>query len=964
MKKVILLLISLLYILPGIAQTEPTLYRSADKEKMNLWVDSIFKTLSTDEKIGQLMMVIANPTSDNRNMQKLMRYTNEIKVGGVLFHKGNPVTQADVTNRLQKASRVPLFISLDGEWGLSMRLSGTTRFPRNMMLGAIENDTLITLYGEEVGRQCREMGIHINFAPALDVNSNMKNPVIGTRSFGENPEAVADKGIAYSKGLEKAGIISVAKHFPGHGDTSEDSHHTLPVIRHDKARLDSVELLPFRRYIYDGFSGVMSSHLYVPALETQKDLPASLSKEIIQDLLQKKYGFQGLIITDALAMKGSGDNKKENVSVKALIAGNDILLASATPITDMDSIKQAITDGRLNLKDLEERCKKVLRYKYIAGLNNYKPIETKGLSERINSPHAEWLAARLNADGITLLKNQSDYLPLKELDKKKVAVLSLGDTEGNTFQQMLKKYDKVDFFSIGRNATAAQQKKVYTELEKYDVIICGIHTVRIPESESLRQLAVKKEMVFSFFTPPYFCRDYKQSIDKAKAIVMAYEGTPLAQNYAAQLIFGGIPAKGKLPVSISDLYFAGTGVFTDKTRLGYQEPEEVGANSKRLAVIDDIVEEGLREKAYPGCQVLVAHKGMVIYNKSFGYHDFSKKQKVTENSVYDLASVSKATGTLLAVMKSYDNKWFTLNSKISEYVPELQGSDKQDLVIKDLLYHQTGVVPSILFYNKAKPELLSDSSKKGFTTPVARNMFVHDSFKDSIMKDIKDSKLGPKGKYVYSCINFIMLQKMVESQAKQPLDKFLRSEILDKLGAYHTTYNPLKTIDTLRIVPTEDDKQVRHQLLHGYVHDEAAAFQGGVSGNAGLFSNANDLAKALQLYLNLGEYGGERYFSTETGRMFTQSKSPVSRRGLGFDKPDVTNTKSSPCGQFAPASVYGHTGYTGTCFWVDPDNELIYIFLCNRVNPTRNNSKLSSLNIRTRIQDAIYKAIDRKSKKD
>lgn len=971
MKKFIFLIYFSLFALAISAQTETNFFHAVDKNKMNHWVDSVFDTMSLDERVGQLFMVIANPTTDTKNMQKLTRYINEIKIGGVLFAKGNPQTQAEVTNRIQKASRVPLFVALDGEWGLSMRLSGTTRFPRNMTLGAIENDTLIEIYGKEVGRQCKEMGIHINFAPALDVNSNMSNPVIGNRAFGEDPDLVSDKGRAYSKGLESTGIISVAKHFPGHGDTSDDSHHTLPVIHHGRARLDSVELLPFKRYIYDGYAGIMTSHLYVPALDKTKDVPATFSKPIVTDLLQKEFGFQGLLFTDALAMKGAVVKEKENISVKALQAGNEILVSSATPITDFEAVKEAIEKGELDLKDIERRVLKILQYKYIVGLADYKPIKTKGLLDRINTPHAAWLAAKLNEEGLTLLKNSSEYIPLKELDKKKIAAISLGDSEGNEFQRMLNRYDSISFFSLGRNAKDAEIKKVYAELEKFDLIICGIHTVRIPESEQLRKLTEKKDVILTFFTQPYFSKDYKKSIEKAKAVIMAYETSPLAQKYAAQLVFGGVAAKGKLPISIPGMYFAGTGLFTEKTRLGYHEPEEVGANMARLNVIDVIVKEALDAKAFPGCQVLVAQNGIVIYDKSFGYYNYDKGQKVNENSVYDLASVSKATGTLLAVMKSYDEKKFTLNSKISDYIPELKDSDKKDIIVKDLLYHQSGMIPTINFYTNAKgkdgkylPHLISDTAKSGFRTEVANGMYLHDSFRDTVINEIKKSKLAQKGKYNYSCINFIMLQKMVEAQRKEPLDKIVSSDFFNRLGATTTTYNPLKTIDTMRIVPTEDDQLVRHQLLRGYVHDEAAAFQGGVSGNAGLFSNTNDLAKVLQLYLNQGEYGGERYLTSETSRLFTQSKSPASRRGLGFDKPAVGTPKLSPCGALAPASVYGHTGYTGTCFWIDPDNQLIYIFLSNRVTPTRTNNKLSSLDIRTRIQDAIYKAIDRKTQKD
>ncbi|MDR1645611.1 MAG: serine hydrolase [Tannerellaceae bacterium] len=941
----------------GLSQTEPALYRLADREKMIHWADSVFDAMSYDERIGQLFMVVANPTQDKRNMQKLSQYIDSIRIGGVLFSKGNPVEQVSVTNYLQKTSRVPLFIALDGEWGLSMRLSETVRFPRNMMLGAIENDSLIGLYGEEVGRQCREMGIHVNFAPSLDVNSNIENPVIGTRSFGENPQAVADKGVIYAKGLEKARIISVAKHFPGHGDTSEDSHYTLPVVGHDKERLDSIELLPFRRYIREGFAGIMTSHLYVPALDETKNNPASYSQPIVTDLLKKEYGFQGLLFTDALAMKGASVGKTDNPSVKALLAGNDILLAPASPISDFKAVKQAIEDGILDLKDVESRCLKILRYKYVAGLNASTPLHTDGLSERINSPHAAWLAARLNAEGITLLKNDADAIPLKQLDKKRIAALSLGETPGNAFQIMLNKYDNVDCFSLDRNASVAQQQNVYKQLEHYDLIVCGLHTVRIPESEALCRLVARKDVVLTFFTHPYFCREYKRSIDKAKAVVMAYEGSPLAMEYAAQLIFGGIAAKGKLPVSIPDLYYAGAGIFTEKTRLGFHQPKETSIDAHLLSAIDSIASEGLRKEAYPGCQVLVAHKGMVIYDKSFGYYDYAKKQQLTPDAVYDLASVTKAAGTLPVVMQMYDRHAFSLESKISDFVPELLESDKKDFMIRDLLYHQTGLVPTLSRYTKAIDRNVSDTIKSGFQIEVARRLYVSNSFKDTLMEEIKTSRLGVKGKYLYSCVNFVVLQKIVENQAKQPLDSLFRTQFSNRLGARTLTWRPLQTIDTLRIVPTENDPHTRHQLLRGYVHDEMAAFLGGVSGNAGLFANANDLAKMLQLFLNQGEYGGERYLSAETVRLFTESKSPVSRRGLGFDKPAIGNPKSSPCGVLAPPSVYGHTGYTGTCFWVDPDNQLLYIFLSNRVNPTRENNKLSSLDIRTRIQDAIYKAV-------
>lgn len=945
------------------AQQMPFLYQNIDQKAMNHWADSVFDSMSTDERIGQLFMVIADVKTSSQNIQTLRRYVRELKIGGVLFHKGNPTDQASLTNQMQETARVPLFVALDGEWGLSMRLSGTTRFPKNMMLGAIEDKLLIRKYGEEVARQCQEMGIHINFAPDLDVNSNVDNPVIGIRSFGENPYAVTEKGIAYSKGLEENGILSVAKHFPGHGDTSEDSHETLPAIYHDRKRLDSVELVPFLHYIKQGFAGIMTGHLYIPALDKRKNKAASLSYAVVTDLLQKELDFNGLCFTDALTMKGAVSTKKnDNPCVQALLAGNDILLAPRSPISDFKAVKEAIEEGIIPMADVEAKCLKILKYKYIAGLDHYRPIELKGLSERLNTAHAAWLAAKLNEEAITVLKNEKQTLPIADLAHQKIAILTIGKAYTDDFVQTVSKYVQADEYTITSSMSATKVQQVYNRLNDYDLILCAIHTVQIPESQALCQLAAQKKLIYSFFTIPYFCKSYKKSIEKASAVVLAYEGTALAQQYAAQAIFGGIEAKGKLPVSIPDLYFAGTGIFTPKTRLGYHEPEEVGLNPKRLEEIEQIAQEGIKAKAYPGCQLLIAKDGMVVYNRSFGKYDYEHSQPITSESVYDLASASKAAGTLLAIMKAYDENKFKLTDKISAYIPELKDSNKKNITIKEMLFHQSGIIPTINFYkgamdgDKFKPELISSVSRPDYPIQIAKNIYLKSSFQDTIMQMIKESKVQNKT-YRYSCINFILLKMMVENMLHQPMNQLLESNFFTPLGAWHITYNPLQKMDSSKIVPTEYDREVRHQLIRGYVHDEAAAFQGGVSGNAGLFSNANDLAKVLQLLLNNGEYGKKRYLSEETVRLFTQTKSPTCRRGLGFDKPEV-GSKASPCGILTPASVYGHTGFTGTCFWVDPDNQLIYIFLSNRVYPSRTNTKLSSLNIRTRIQDVIYKSLE------
>ncbi len=970
------------------AEQVPNLYKNVDQKKMQLWVDSVFDSMTLDERIGQLFMIVTDPGTDSRTTDKVLKHIQNQKIGGVLFSGGALSDQAASTNLYQKASKIPLLISFDGEWGLAMRLSETPRFPRNILLGAVMDNQLIYNYGEEMGRECRKLGVHINFAPVLDVNNNPANPVIGTRSFGENPQDVAEKGIAYSKGLESTGVMSVGKHFPGHGDTSDDSHKTLPLIAHNIEHLNKVELYPFKQFINSGFAGIMTGHLSVPALDTAS-VPTSLSPVIINKLLKKELGFQGLTFTDALAMKGAG---KGSICVQALLAGNDILLNPAKPISEFDSVKKAVESGVLKIEWIEEKCIKILKYKYIAGLNNYSPINTKQLYSDINSNYSKWLIQKLNAEGMTLLKNTDSIIPIKNLDKTKIAVLSLGVDEKTTFEEVLGLYGKTDCFNIPRNEKENAVNATFKKLESYDLIICAIYSDRMPDYAQLQKLSSTKKIILCFFTSPYSMRKFRLNIAASEGIVMAYENTAYSQGAAAQLIMGGIPAKGNLPVSISGLFKARTGLSTTKTRLSYFSSLEVGISPEKLQKIDNIALKGIKEQAYPGCQILIAKNGVVIYNKSFGYFDYANTHPVETTDIYDLASVTKATATLAAVMKLYDTNKIELQDKLSTYVPALKNTDKEDITIKNALFHQSGLMPFMPFYRMAideksysgplysstrdltyrvrydenvymrtdyqfKPELVSNISKPGYGLQVAKNFYLNNKFKSMILDEIASSKLRSNTKYVYSDLNFMLLKEVVENVSKQKLDEFVENEIFAGLGANYTLYNPLRQIDTLKIAPTDNDEFLRGQILIGFVEDEAAAFMGGVSGHAGLFSNANDLAKLFQMYLNGGIYGEKRFISEATCRLFTRTKSPISRRGLGFDKPDKENSSSSPTGKLAPASTFGHTGFTGTCFWVDPDNQLVYIFLSNRVYPYRGNKKLSQLGIRTDIQDAIYEAL-------
>lgn len=966
------------------AQIQPNIYRQADKVKMDEWVDSVYSSMTDDERIGQLFMVIAETSNSNANKALINRYIKEQKIGGILFSKGTIANQATLTNYAQQVSKTPLFIGLDGEWGLNMRLTDAPRFPRNMVLGAIKNDSLIYQYGKEVARQSKELGIHINFAPVLDVNSNPKNPVIGDRAFGENPENVAIKGVAYARGLEDGGVMAVAKHFPGHGDTAEDSHKTLPTIAHSKERLDEVELFPFVSYINAGLSGMMIGHLNVPSLKTNGQ-PSTLVSSIGKDLLKEEMGFSGLTFTDGMAMRGV--SSQSSMSVKAILAGNDIVLGVPDVRSEFQSVKQAVEQNVISKELLERKVRRILSYKFILNAHKFKPIAANKATKIINNTYSEWLIKKLHDTSITLLKNNDDLLPIKNLDKNKIASVSIGSSTITPFQKWMRKYADVKTFQITQSDQLAGIEK---ELSEFDVIVYSIHTRYVKDLPIMQKLLKDKKSVLVFFTSPYFLNSFTASADNSQSVVLAHTNEVYAQESAAQSIFGGIAMDATIPVSAGK-YKANRGLITSKSRLAYQLPEDVGVDSERLNSIEQIALEGIRQKAYPGCQILVAKDGVVIYNKSFGSFEYGVSSKVTDETVYDLASITKATATLPAIMKLYDDKKLRLQDQFQKFIPETKNTNKANITIRKTLFHESGILPYIPYYTfaidknsysgsllssrktsihnvrfsgmwgqknyKFRPNLIADINSPTFSYPVSEKMYASKEMQQTLLTEVINTNLRRQNRYAYSCLNFMLLKEVVENISKQDLNEFVQSNFFRKLGAITTTFQPLKYMSIDNIAPTEKDDFFRKQLVRGYVHDEGAALLGGISGNAGLFSNANDLAKLYQMYLNGGKYGGERFVSDDTMQLFTTTKSSVSRRGLGFDKPDVRNNNASPTSPQAPISVYGHTGFTGTSFWVDPDNQMIYIFLSNRVYPSRSPNRLSTLNIRKRIQDELYNAI-------
>jgi beta-N-acetylhexosaminidase len=957
------------------------MYGAADKAGMTHWVDSVYATMSVDEKVGQLFMPVAEPNSSWRG--RIAEYIRDQKVGGLLFSKGRLAEQADITNFAQNESRIPLLISLDGEWGLAMRLTDAPRYPRNMIVGAITDESVVEMYGKEVARQCRAMGIHVNFAPSVDVNSNPNNPVIGTRSFGENAHRVARHGIAYSRGLESGGVMSVAKHFPGHGDTSEDSHLTLPTISHNRARLDSVELLPFKEYIDAGLAGIMIGHLNVPALKTN-GMPSSLSQEVGVNLLKDELGFTGLTFTDGMAMKGVSE--QPNMSVKALLAGNDIVLGVVNQKREFEQVKRAVEDGTIPNAMLEEKVKRVLAYKYILEAHKFSNINKADINREVNAPSAEWVRRKIYDSAVTLIKNDSEIVPVKGLDGKSIAAIAIGTSSNNKFHEYLKKYANVKTFT----AETASSIPSATALKDYDFVIVSVHSDKLGDAVALESLLKDKQSVLALMTSPFRLKNFERSVNVANAVVLGYDNSDDAQMSVAQGIFGGIAMSGRLPVSVGTIR-EGTGADTEKTRLAYSMPEEAGLTTESLDNIENIALEGVRQRAYPGCQVLVAKDGVVIYNRSFGYLDYNQDKEVDDNTVYDLASVTKVTATLPAVMKLYDEKKIGLQDRLDKFVPETKGSNKAGIRVRSLLLHESGILAFIPYYMTAidkdsykgnlfggrsalfharyagawgrtdykfYSDMVSTQPSEKFYMPIAKDMYGSKKLHDALLKEVVGTELRGVGRYRYSCLNFMLLKEAVENVSGKDLNQYVRENFYNKLGATSTTFLPLNYMSIDNIAPTEEDPFFRKQHVRGYVHDEGAALFGGISGNAGLFSNANDIAKVYQMYLNGGTYGGERLLSNETVRVFTTTKSSVSRRGLGFDKPDPRNSRSNPTSPGAPLSVYGHTGFTGTSFWIDPDNNMIYIFLSNRVTPSRSPNRLSSLEIRERIQEELYKSIN------
>ncbi len=944
---------------------------SANKIAQKKWVDSVYTSMSLDQKIGQLFMVDIFSSKPKSVTDRIKTLIKNYHIGGVIFSKGGPQKQAKLNNEYQALSEIPLLIGMDAEWGLSMRLDSTYAFPWNMTLGAIDDLKTVERVGKQIGKHNKRLGVHINFAPVVDVNVNPDNPIIGNRSFGENKYNVTQKAIAFMKGMHSENILSSAKHFPGHGDTNVDSHKALPVLNFSRKRLDSIELYPYKLMIKAGVSSIMVGHLNVPALDDRKNYPSSISKPIITNLLKEEYGYKGLIFTDALNMRGIADyDEPGKVDLEAFKAGNDILLIPENVPKGVAQLKKAYRSGEITEKRLKHSVKKILMAKYKVGLHNYKPVDTTNLVNDLNIAQDELVYEEAIEKAITLIKNNRGMLPIKKLKNKKIAYVPLGNAQGEAFLNSLKKYTAIDKVE-NENLSA-----LLDSLKKYDQVIVGFHKPNENpwqaykfSSKELRWLdaiANQNQTILSLFARPYALLDI-DSFTNIDAILVAYQNSTMAQNKAAQIIFGALGAKGKLPVSIGNSFPVGTQYKTRPIqRLSYGTPESVGMDSKKLAVIDSLATGAVKHKMTPGLQMVIARKGRVFYHKNFGYHTYSKKQKVSDEDVYDLASLTKILASLPMVMELQEKGILSMHTRLKDILPELRDTNKADITLKEMLSHYARLKPWIPFYistideetHKASPKYFKANKTGDYSVEVAESFYMRQDIQDSIYKVIANSDLRTKQEYKYSDLPYYFLKRFIERAYASSLDYLSQEHLYKTIGANRTGYLPLKRIEKSNIIPTELDDYWREQKIQGYVHDQGAAMQGGIGGHAGLFSNANDVAKIMQMYLNGGYYGGKNYFKKETIDAFNTCYycDEDVRRGVGFDKPQLEEVGPT-CGCISMNS-FGHTGFTGTYAWADPDEEIIYVFLSNRTFPDATNRKLITEDIRTKIQAAIYQAIE------
>ena len=963
----------------------------------SLWVDSVYNSLTLEQRVGQLICMRANQP-DKPFYENVAKYIKKYNIGGVCFFRADADAQVKQTNEWQAIAQTPLMVSIDAEWGLAMRVNKTLAYPYQMTLGAIADDQLIYEMGQQVAEQCQRMGIQVNFAPVADVNSNAANPIIGVRSFGENPQKVGEKATAYALGMQSKGMITTMKHFPGHGNTSTDSHLTLPTVTRTMDEVRDIELAPFRYMIEHGVNGVMVGHLYFPAIEKVKNTSSSLSHGVVTDLLKNEMGFEGLIFTDGLDMKGVSEKvRNDSVPYVAFMAGNDVLILPHDVPFAIKTIKAAAERDPEAAARLEESCKKILRYKYRAGLNHYKALSTENLMTDLKKRSYTDLRRQLYEEAVTMLRNEDQVIPLA--NNKKIAVVTIGNTKNDVNNGLIERGYSTTSFVVEKDKIASKSADWLKKLEAYDLVVVSIEKTNMFANKNygindatvkfFNRLVAQNDVILNLFACPY-ALDMFRINNSVKGVVVGYQDEVPAVDAVVRLLSGELEPHGTLPVSVSK-FNCGDGIVIGlpekpKYTLPFKEapakpervkgqlmqnepvesePEEttpVTKLDKKYALrLDSVAKAGIKKKAYPGCQIVAMKDGHVIYDTCFGTFTYGGGHRVQPDDLYDIASCTKIFASTLAIMKLYDDGLIDLNKTLADFFPYLKGKAHGKLKLIDIMTHQAGLKAWIPFYKMTvdedgpMEEFYSKEMDKNHGVRVAENLYILNDYADRIFDSVSKTPLGKK-KYLYSDMGFYYMPKIVKQLTNQNIEDYLNEKFYFPMNLSHICYQPLNHFTREQIAPTENDTVFRMQLVWGDVHDQAAAMFGGVAGHAGLFSNARDLAVLMQMLLNEGTYDGVQYLKPGTVRYFTKAPFSDNRRGIGFDKLPVNKKGSSTASKSGSMKGYGHTGFTGTFVWADPGNKTVIVFLSNRVHPYPDPNRLSRQNIRTVLHDILYEA--------
>lgn len=928
------------------------------------WIARVFDTLSLEQKIEQLFVFSLYENHDQEDIQDLLTLLSSHNVGGVYMHAQDVSAHLAMTHQLQQSAAFPLLIGMNARLGAGTSLDSAIRYPSFMALGAIQNEAYLYDLGAEIAKQCRQLGVHINMAPILDVKDGKVVSEEAGDVMSDDFGQTFAKSISYMQGMQDYGLIPCYKQYPLASPLAMAGMGG----RAASAGVQEGKLVAQLNFTEKG--------------EEISDKSFLLRNAVPESYLYEKYlKLEGLVISKPL---GSMQGDIGKLAVKTLQDGNDMLLAGAEIEQAIKGIKAALAKGQLEEEDIDRRVQKILNAKYLVGLDG-QLVST--LTKSANKKESLWkadaymLKQYLYEEAITVIHNKESLIPVRVLDTTSFASLSvnLDQVGSSSFQKMLDNYASFTHYYIENNKKNINYNSLYKEINQFGHVIVALydHSSRKgPQIDRelltfLKFLRKKTNVTVVAFTQPHYLTD----LEDFPSLICAYEDDPVAQEVVPQILFGAIGAKGRLPVNASKTLSAGIGVSTrGLARLGYAQPEAVGLNADTLHLIDSLAQWAIDEEATPGCQVLIARRGKIIWEKGYGYQTYDKKEPITPETIYDIASVSKVAGTMQAIMFLQERGTIDLDEKISVYLPELKGTDKENITVREVLLHRAGLRSFIPFWSMTKdrkglnPDLYRFSPEEGYNMQVASGLYAVSSLRDSVWQWTIDSKLlrkrgrrnpawKPEYNYRYSDLSFYMLHRMVERMTNQPMDEFLYQNFYDPLGLRTLTYRPLREFPAERIAPTEKDTHFRDALIRGTVHDEGAALYGGVAGHAGLFSNAHDLAVLMQMNLQDGIYGGDRYFQAGTVGRFSIRQYNDSRRGLGWDKPEYIRD-GGPTAPEASYSSFGHLGFTGTAVWVDPKYDLVYIFLSNRIHPSARNTKLLTEGVRTKIQSVVYRAME------